>query len=406
MKWLIMALLLAVYTFRSYVTLLNYRASQSPLPERVRDIYDRERYRKWLRYSNELNRFNLTEQAFNLIVLLMFLSGPFAWLARVIAGWTNNPILQTLLFLGVYQGVMFLLEIPFDYYRTFSIEERYGFNRTTFATFGRDLVLSLVLMVSLGGIILAGVNGLYLRYADNLWTFILTTWAVLGVIMLGFFAFLNRWFIRLFNKFTPLPPGTLRTRIEELATAVGFSLKSISVMDASRRSTKLNAFFSGIGRTKEVVLFNTLVEKASEDEILAVLAHELGHERYKDTFRLALMQIGMVGLYAAGVGLALQNPSLFHAFGLPDVHFGFAIVLFSILFQPLQLVLNVPFMAAMRRAEYRADRFAADKTDNGWMISALKVLARENLSNLNPHPLFVRLYYTHPPINDRIAALE
>ena len=138
--------------------------------------------------------------------------------------------------------------------------------------------MSLVLMVSLGGIILAGVNGLYLGITDNLWTFILTTWAVLGVIMLGF-RLPESWFIRLFNKFTPLPPGTLRTRIEELATAVGFSLKSISVMDASRRSTKLNAFFSGIGRTKEVVLFNTLVEKASEDEILAVLAHELGHER-------------------------------------------------------------------------------------------------------------------------------
>lgn len=406
MKWLIMGLLVAVYLFKTFVAVLNHKSSLKPLPERLKDIYDQERYQKWLAYSTEGNRFSLIQQAFNLVVLLIFLSGPFAWLEQLVAGWTDNLILQTLFFLGIYQGITILLSIPFDLYRTFSIEERHGFNRTTPATFVRDLVLNIVLLAVLGGAILAGVQGLYLELSDNLWTFIFAAWSVVAVVLILIFVFLNRLVLRLFNKFTPLPEGTLRTRIENLAASVGFNIKSLSVMDASRRSTKLNAFFSGIGKTKEVVLYDTLLEKSSENEVLAVLAHELGHAVYKDTLRMALFQIAAVGLYAAGVGLILENAALFKAFGLSGVHFGFAIVLFTILFQPLQLLLNLPFVAMMRKAEYRADRFAADRTAGNWLISALKVLSRENLANLNPHPLFVRLYYTHPPINDRIAALE
>ncbi len=406
MKWLIMALLVAVYLFKTYVALLNHKYSLRPLPKRIRGIYDQERYEKWLAYSTEGNRLSLIQQAFNLAVLLIFLNGPFAWLEQLATGWTGNLILQTLLFLGLYQGIVIFLGIPFDLYRTFSIEERHGFNRTTPTTFVRDLVLNIVLLAVLGGGLLAGIHALYLQLADNLWIFIFAAWAVVAVVMLLIFVFLNRLVLRLFNKFTPLPEGTLRTRIEELAASVGFNIKSISVMDASRRSTKLNAFFSGIGKTKEVVLYDTLVEKSSEDEVLAVLAHELGHAVHKDTLRMALFQIAAVGLYAAGVGLILQNPALFTAFGLSGVHFGFAIVLFSVLFQPVQLVINLPFVAMMRKAEYRADAFAAEHTRDSWLISALKVLSRENLSNLNPHPLFVRLYYTHPPIKDRISALE
>lgn len=406
MKLLIMGLLIAVYLFKTFVALLNRKSSLTPLPRRLRDVYDQEHYQKWLLYFNESNRFNLIQQVFNLAVLLVFLSGPFAWLADLVSGWTDNVILQTLFFLGVYQGATILLGIPFDLYRTFSVEERHGFNRTTPATFLRDLALNIALLVVLGVPILAGVHGLYLRFSDNLWVFIFTTWAVIAAVMLVLFVFFNRLLLRLFNKFTPLPEGTLRTRIEDLATCLGFNVKSISVMDASRRSTKLNAFFTGIGRTKEVVLFDTLLEKSTEDEGLAVLAHELGHAVFRDTLRLAFFQIGAVGLYAAGIGIILQSPALFEAFGLAGVHFGFSLVLFTILFQPVQLLLNLPLVAVMRRAEYRADRFAAEQTNNRWLISALKVLSRENLANLNPHPLFVRLYYSHPTLNDRIAALE
>ncbi|HHY16140.1 MAG TPA: M48 family metallopeptidase [Firmicutes bacterium] len=406
MRLLIMAVLAVVYLFKTYVALLNHEHSKRPLPRRISGIYDRERYAKWLAYSTEKNRLDLIQQAFNLVLLLILLSGPFARLEQFAAGQTEHLILQTLLFLGVYQAIAILLGIPFDLYRTFSIEERHGFNRTAPATFVRDLVLNIVLLAVLGGGLLAGVHALYLKLANNLWIFIFAAWAVVAVVMLMIFVFLNRLVLRLFNKFTPLPEGTLRTRIEQLAASLGFNIKSISVMDASRRSTKLNAFFSGIGKTKEVVLYDTLLEKASEDEVLAVLAHELGHAVYRDTLRMALFQIAAVGLYAAGVGLILQNAALFTAFGLSGVHFGFAIVLFTVLFQPVQLVLNLPFVAMMRKAEYRADRFAAKHTNRSWLISALKVLSRENLSNLNPHPLFVRLYYTHPPINDRIAALE
>ncbi len=187
----------------------------------------------------------MIQQAFNLVLLLILLSGPFARLEQFAAGQTEHLILQTLLFLGVYQLIAILLGIPpFDLYRTFSLEERHGFNRTAPATFVRDLVLNIVLLAVLGGGLLAGVHALYLKLANNLWIFIFAAWAVVAVVMLMIFVFLNRLVLRLFNKFTPpLPEGTLRTRIEQLAASLGFNIKSISVMDASRRSTKLNAFF-------------------------------------------------------------------------------------------------------------------------------------------------------------------
>ena len=406
MRWIIMALLLGVFIFETAVSILNQKHSLRPIPRNVRDVYDKEGYKKWLAYSLEGHRYGLVQRGFNLVVFLALLMGPFASLARWVSLQTANPIFQSLLFLGIYQTFVLVLGLPFGFYRTFSLEERHGFNRTTKKMFFRDTLVSYVVTLALGGLVLASIHALFLRYADNLWLFVLITWLGLAVLLVFVAAVLGKWFMRLFNRFTPLPEGDLRTRIEELGTTVGFNVKAILVMDASKRSTKSNAAFMGIGKTREVILFDTLLERMSDDEIVAVLAHELGHAVHKDTWRLLARQIVVMGLFAVGIGFVLQVPAFYTAFGFSDVHFGFATILFSILLEPISLLLGIPLNLLSRQAEYKADAFAAEQTDRKWLISALKTLSRENLANLNPHPLSVHLYYSHPPMGERIGALQ
>lgn len=407
MKWVIIGILVAVYLFETIVSYLNYRYRFKPVPDVLNDVYDENRYGTWLMYSLENHWFTLIRRGFDLALLLFFLlSGLFARLEVVTASWTDSPIMATLYFLGVYVTVEFLLAIPFKHYAIFKIEEKYGFNKTTKKTFTKDQFIQYVMTMVLGGLMVGGIHALYLQFSDQLWTFVGVAWGSITVVMVMIFMFLNKVFLKLFNTFSPLPEGTLRQRIEELASSLGFNIKKLSVMDASKRSTKLNAFFTGIGRSKEVVLYDTLIEKMSEDEILAVLAHELGHAVHKDTIRSLIQQILIISLYALGIGLILQSTELATAFGLSGVHFGFAMILFVILFEPIQLVLGIPLSYLSRRAEFKADAFAKSQTSGEHMISALKVLAKEDLVNLNPHPLTILLYYSHPPMKERIEAIK
>ena len=212
--------------------------------------------------------------------------------------------------------------------------------------------------------------------------------------------------VKIFNKLTPLEDGQLKEQIEALAKQVGFDVKAISVMDASKRSTKLNAFFSGLGKTREVVLFDTLIEKLSEKEILSVLAHELGHAIHKDVPRMLGVQIIVFGLYATIIGAILQSAELAKGFGLSGANFGFSVVLFSILIEPVQLILDLPLNWISRKAETAADAFAARLVGKESTMSAFRVLAQENLANLNPHPLYVWIHYSHPPIPERLRAIS
>lgn len=405
MRYLVIGLLVSVYLFETVIAILNQTHSRKPIPQNVRDVYDEERYQKWLAYSLEGHRFGLVQSGFSLLVLLSLLLGPFASLARSISVSVANPILQSLVFLGIYQTLMLLLGLPFRIYRTFSLEERHGFNRSTKKTFIKDTIIGYIVTLVLGGLILGAIHVLFLRFPDSLWLFVFATWAALALLALFSIAFLGKWLMRLFNKFTPLGEGDLRTRIDELGSSLGFNVKSIFVMDASKRSTKSNAAFIGIGKTREVILFDTLLAKMSDAEVLAVLAHELGHAVHKDTWRLFVQQVGVMAFYAVGIGLILQAPGLFAAFEFSGIHFGFGVIVFSILAEPLALLFGIPLNYLSRRAEYKADAFASERTDVDSMISALKVLSRENLSNLNPHPLAVSLYYSHPPVSERIGAL-
>lgn len=396
-----------MYLLDLAVTLLNHRHSRQPLPASAQGIYDPAQYERWLGYSLDTLRFGvLVKTLFTLLLLVLLASGAFGWLERLTASWFTHPILQTLAFLGLLALAGLLLNLPFDYYATFVLEEKHGFNKTTRRTFVLDFFKSLLLTALLGGGVAALLNALYLAFQEQVWLFVLAAWGALALLTILLVLLNTKVFVKLFNRLTPLPEGPFKERIHALAARAGFSVKAISVMDASKRSTRLNAFFSGLGKTREVVLFDTLLEKLDEEAALAVLAHELGHAVHKDMPRLLAVQIGVFGLYAALIGAILTSPALAQSFGLSGVHFGFGLVLFGILIEPLALLLGLPVNAISRRAEYAADAYAAHLAGPAPAMRMLVTLAQENLANLHPHPLYVLLHYSHPPIPQRLEAIH
>jgi STE24 endopeptidase len=303
-----------------------------------------------------------------------------------------------------------VIGIPFSYYRTFTIEEKYGFNKTTKKTFVIDLVKRLLLTAIFGGGLVYLVFVIN-KYAGNM--FFVYTWAAIVFILLVVNIIYTRFLVPIFNKLTPLEDGELKDMINEFANSVGYEVTKISVMDASKRSTKLNAFFSGFGRFKQVVLYDTLIEKMSNEEIVAVLAHEIGHSKHKHiVFNLIQMAITMM-IYIGALGLVLRVPEFSTAFGFEetmahfsDFHFAFALILFGILLSPLDVLIGLVSSYYSRKHEYQADHYAASKYKVEPMITALKVLSKENFSNLTPHPLYVKLRYSHPPTASRIKAIK
>jgi STE24 endopeptidase len=406
-RTIVVGIIVLMFIFDLVVTLMNYQHRKQPIPQIVQDIYDPEKYAKWLNYSMETTRFEIFGNAISTVLTLCLLVfGAFGILEKWTNGWFQNDILRTLSFLGVYFLFISLVNLPFAYYETFVIEEKFGFNKSTRKTFWIDQVKGLLVSSILFGILVGALNALYLTFLDRLWYFILAAWGILSVVIIVINILNTKVFIKIFNKLTPLPDGALKQRIESLAARVGFNVTDISIMDASRRSTKLNGFFSGIGKTREVVLFDTLLDRMSEDEIIAVLAHELGHAVHKDIPRQLIRQILLFGVYAVMIGWILQSVEFPQAFGVSGPNFGFSLILFSILISPISLLIGIPLNAISRKAEYAADAFSAQYADQKFIFSALRTLAQENLADLNPHPFYVLMHYTHPPLADRLQAIK
>lgn len=401
------AIILIMFVVDLVISLINYRHRNQPVPEIVHDLYDEEKYNNWLNYSMETLRFSLITKTISTVLIVVLLAiGFFGKVESWTTQWFANAVLQTLAFLGVIYILQFALSIPFAYYATFVIEEKYGFNKTTMKTFWVDRIKSFLLTAVLGSLLVFLLQTLYTAFDDRLWLFLLTAWAALCVIIVLIFILSTKVFVKLFNKLTPLPEDSeLYQRIKALSTKVGFSVSAISEMDASRRSTKLNAFFSGLGKTREVVLYDTLMEKMDDDQILAVLAHELGHAVHKDVVQMLLQQCIILGIYTTVIGFVLQSDALAQAFGLSGAHFGFGLILFGLLISPIDLLLSIPLNAISRKAEFAADAFSAEFVEPEAIMDALRVLAQENLSNLNPHPLYVKIHYSHPPIAERLQAI-
>lgn len=384
--------------------LLNLKSLSGELPGEFEDVYDRETYARSQEYTRARTRFGLITSTVNLAALLAFwFFGGFNVLDGVVAGWNLGVIWTGLAYIGILVLMKSLLSLPFRIWSTFVIEERFGFNKTTPKTFVMDMLKGMGLAVVLGGPLLAGILAFFTWGGAYAWIY---AWLAVTLFTLFVQFIAPRWIMPLFNDFEPLEEGDLRRKIREYADRVRFSLEGVYVMDGSKRSSKSNAFFTGFGKNKRVALFDTLIEKHSEEELVAVLAHEIGHYKKKHILQNIVVSVAQAGVMFWLLSVFLDSPGLYEAFYMERMSVYAGLVFFGLLYAPLDMVLSVLMQMVSRRHEYQADAFAAETYRPGPMIEALRKLSADNLSNLRPHPFYVFLNYSHPPVLERIRALR
>ncbi len=384
---------------------LNLKRMTPHLPAAFEGWYDAQRYAASQHYLQVNTRFGWIVSGFDLgVVLLFWFGGGFAWLDTWVRrlGW--GMVMQGLIFIGVLVGLKTVLGIPFGIYRTFVIESRFGFNRTSWATYLKDRLKGLLLTILLAGPFLSAVLAFFQYTGPNGWWL---CWLITMVFMLGMQYVAPTWIMPLFNRFEPLPEGALRDAITNYAASIHFTLDNIFVMDGSKRSAKSNAFFTGFGRHRRIVLFDTLIEAHTVDELVAVLAHEMGHFKEKHILKNLIVGCMQAGMMFYILSFFISYPGLFEAFYLDHASVYAGLIFFGILWAPLDGILGLAMMAISRRYEHAADRFAVTTSQKGpAMVTALKKLSVNNLSNLQPHPFYVFLNYSHPPVLKRIQAIE
>ena len=402
---LLLAALLAEYALTLLSDVLTLRHLQPELPDEFRDTFDPEEYERTQEYTRTRTRFGWVSSTFGLAVLVAFwFAGGFEALDTFVRGWGLGPIGTGLCYVGLLVLGRGALSLPFSIYSTFVIEERFGFNETTPKTFIVDLLKSIVLGVAIGGPLLAAILWFFQATGPYGWVY---AWVAVTAVMLLLQFFAPRYLMPLFNDFEPLEEGALRDKIFSYADEVDFPVDDVYVMDGSRRSNKANAFFTGFGANRRIVLFDTLVEQLSDDELLSVVAHEMGHYKLHHIPQRIAISVIQTGVLFLLLSVFLEVKGLFQAFYVdqPTVYTG--LLFFGLLYSPVALLLSIPLNAWSRHHEFQADRFAVDTTGRGeTLISGLKRLAETNLSNLTPHPLTVTLDYSHPPLTDRFDAIR
>ncbi|MDK9706416.1 MAG: M48 family metallopeptidase [Desulforhopalus sp.] len=401
----ILAILLLSYVLELVVATLNLRALRPELPAECADFYTAEEYGRSREYIRANTIFSQIQATVDLLVTLIFvLAGGFNLVDAVGRGFGFSSIPTGLIFCGLLALLSSLVSLPFSVYSTFVIEQRFGFNTTTVATFITDILKGIVLAVALGGPLLAGVLWFFEASGPLAWLYCWVA-AVVFVLVVQFLA--PVLIMPLFNKFVPLAEGDLKDAIARYAAAQKFAIQGIYTMDGSKRSTRANAFFTGFGRFRRIVFFDTLMEKLSTEEIVAVLAHEMGHYKLKHTLSMMAISIVQMGLMFFILSLFLNNPELFDAFAMENLSIYASLIFFGFLYSPISTLVAIGFNAFSRRNEYQADQYAVGTcADAESLISGLKKLTVSNLANLTPHPFAVFLHYSHPPILARIAALR
>ncbi|MFH0769733.1 MAG: M48 family metallopeptidase [Chloroflexota bacterium] len=402
---IILAALILDFTLDLVADWLNVKALKLELPSALQDIYQAEEYRKSQEYLRATTRFGLVGSAFSLFVLLAFwFFGGFNYFDQLIRAWGFIPLINGLLYIGILLFVYGILMLPFSIYRTFVIEERFGFNRTTPRIFILDQVKGLGLALLLGGPLLASILALFQYAGSFAWLY---CWAAVVAFSSVMQYVAPTWIMPLFNKFTPMEPGELKESILKYARSVDFPIKNVFVMDGSKRSSKSNAFFTGFGRNKRIALFDTLIAQHTGQEIVAVLAHEVGHYKKKHILQGTIVGILHTGVIFFLLSLSLNSPDLYQAFYMRQESIYAGLLFFGLLYTPIELVLSILMQMFSRKNEYEADRFATETVDNSLtLVDALKKLSAKNLSNLTPHPFYVFLNYSHPPLLKRVQAIQ
>ena len=402
---IILSALIGEFLLRTLVRVLNLKALDPGLPNEFQGYYDEEKYARSQEYTRVNTRFAFFTTSFDLIVILVFiLFGGFNFVDQIIRGFGLSTLPSGLAFFGILFFASDLISTPFSLYQNFVIEENFGFNKMTLKTFILDKLKGYLLTLALGGVFLTAILFFFEKTGEYGWLY---AWGIIGLFMILIQPLFTSVIAPMFNKFTPLEKGELRTAIENYAQKVKFPLSRIDVMDGSKRSAKSNAYFSGFGKQKRIALFDTLLEKHSNDEMVAILAHEVGHYKKHHIKVGILISILHTGLLFWLLSIFIDNPGLFEAFQMKEISVYGGLTFFMILYSPVELVLSVIMNAVSRRNEFQADAYSAKTTEKSeHLISGLKNLSVSNLGNLTPHSLSVLLDHSHPPVLERITALK
>ena len=402
---IILSAILLEFVINLVANLLNLKALKLEVPAALKGIYKPDEYRNSQQYTSTVTRFAFVTSSFRLALLLAFwFGGGFNYLDQIIRSWGFAPIANGLLYVGILLFAYSLVTLPFNIYETFVIEERFGFNRTTPIIFIKDILKGLALALILGAPLLAIVLALFEYAGHYAWLY---CWVAITIFSLAVQYVAPTWIMPLFNKFAPMEPGELKEAILQYARSVKFPVRNVLVMDGSKRSSKSNAFFTGFGHNKRIALFDTMIEKHSMSELVAVLAHEIGHYKKKHILQGTIISILHTGVILFLLSIFMGNPGLYEAFYMeqPSIYTG--LLFFGLLYTPAEMILSIVLQVISRKNEYQADRFAAatiDEPEN--LVNALKKLSADRLSNLTPHPFYVFLNYSHPPLLQRVEELK
>ena len=402
--WIILVAVVGIFILDLFSEWLNIKGLRLELPQEFKDVFDQEKYSKSLEYTHVTTKFGAVQSSFDLIIFLLFwIVGGFGWLSNIIIDLGHGPVTSGLLFFSTLFIAAGLMNLPFEIYDTFKIEAKFDFNKTTRSTFIGDKIKGLFLGALIGLPVLGLIIWLFESF-ENAWLW--------GWIFLSGFSLLMAYLapaviLPLFNKFEPLEEGELKSAINDMAETCKFPLTELSVMDGSKRSSKSNAFFTGFGKNKKIALYDTLIANHSTSELVAVLAHEIGHFKKKHIMQTLFLGIAQTGILFFVLGFFIRSEPLSSAFGVNEPSVYCSLLFFTLLFKPISKILSVLMNILSRKNEFEADAYAADVTGNAdSLITALKKLSADNLSNLTPHPFYVFMHYSHPPVSLRIKELR
>ncbi len=392
------------FVFSSILEYLNSKNWKDSVPDSLKDFYKESDYKKAKSYKLDRDRISLISSLISTTLTIIFIfSGVYGKVSDYSLYYFDNPFLQSAGFFLFFLLISTIISVPISYYSTFTIEEKYGFNKSTLSTFIKDKIKGLIISLLIGGFILYISIQLYNFFEANFWLWL---WVFLSAIIIFINIFYTTLIVPIFNKLSPLEEGSLKNKIEKYSKKIGYSLDKIFVIDGSKRSSKANAFFSGLGPKKTIALFDTLIDKHEEEELVAVLAHEVGHYKKNHIKQGLLLSISQVGIICYALQLCLNEPNLSLALGGLESSFHLSLIAFSFLFSPLSLIIGIGMNIFSRKNEYEADKYAKETYNGESLKNALKKLSSDSLTNLYPHPLYVFVHYSHPPLLKRLEALD
>ncbi|MCZ2393182.1 MAG: M48 family metallopeptidase [Chitinophagales bacterium] len=404
LTYIMILLIIADFIFDKILDQKNHQRWKLPIPEVLKDLYKEDEYQKAYAYHLDKKRVSDISSYIQTVFIVVVLY--FCWLGKLqnwISTFTENPYYQAFLFFTIYGIVSFIISLPFSLYNTFVIEEKYGFNKTTIKTYISDLIKSTIVGAVIGGLLLSAIIAFYYWQPNYFWIYSWVLFAAFSIFMAMFYTSL---LVPIFNKLTPLEEGELKDALNSLGQKTGFPLHEVYVIDGSKRSTKANAYFSGLGSKKTIVLYDTLIQQLSTEEVVAVMAHEIGHYQNKHVTKSLIIGLLQMGVMLWVLSLCLKLPAIHEALGSQQMAFHIGIIAFSILYSPVELITGLGMNMLSRKNEYEADDYAKKWANKDDLILGLKKLHKDTLSNINPHPAYVFVHYSHPTLLQRIQSLQ